>query len=33
MKEVGKVMELTELRVSQLHIPTIFHVRASLQWL
>jgi RNA polymerase sigma factor for flagellar operon FliA len=33
MKEIGKVLEITESRVSQIHTKTIFHLRSKLKML
>jgi RNA polymerase sigma factor FliA len=31
MKEIGKVLEITESRVSQIHTKAIFHLRTKLK--
>jgi RNA polymerase sigma factor for flagellar operon FliA len=33
MKEIGKVLEITESRVSQIHTKSIFHLRSKLKML
>ena len=33
MKEIGKVLEITESRVSQIHTKSIFHLRSKLTML